>query len=96
MYIHNLGYVEVLSENAINKSVNTTVCIPDLVIIKHFGNNTIEIKRIVCTYLDLLPSALVFELELINVYRTVGIHLLLESCDIRSVLMASWNRGFFL
>ena len=30
-------------------SVNTTVCIPDLVIIKYFGNNTIEIKRIVFT-----------------------------------------------
>jgi len=26
------------------KSVNTIVCIPDLVIIKYFGNNTIEIK----------------------------------------------------
>ena len=45
IYIHNLGYVEVLSENAI-KSVNTIVCIPDLVIIKYFRNNTIEIKRI--------------------------------------------------
>jgi len=26
------------------KSVNTVVCIPDLVIVKYFGNNTIEIK----------------------------------------------------
>jgi len=34
------------------------VCIPDLVIIKYFGNNTIEIKRIAFTYPDLLPSAL--------------------------------------
>jgi len=40
------------------KSVNTTVCMPDLVIIKYFQNNTTEIKRIVFTYLDLLPFAL--------------------------------------
>jgi len=26
------------------KSANTIVCMPDLVIIKYFGNNTIEIK----------------------------------------------------
>jgi len=26
------------------KSVNTIVCIPDLFIVKYFGNNTIEIK----------------------------------------------------
>ena len=31
----------------LTKSVNTIVCIPDLVIIKYFENNTIEIKR--CT-----------------------------------------------
>ena len=55
------------------KSVNTIVCIPDLVIIKYFGNNTIEIKRIVFTYPDLLPSALVVELELTHVYRTMYI-----------------------
>ena len=70
------------------------MCIPDLVIIKYFGNNSIEIKRIVFTYSDLLPTALVVELELIHVYRTVGIHLLRKSCDVREVLMASWNRGF--
>ena len=70
--------------------------IPDLVIIKYLGNNTIEIKRMVFTYPDLLPSALVVELELIHVYRTVGIHLLWKSCDIRLVSMASWNRGFCL
>ena len=29
------------------KSVNTIVCIHDLVIMKYFGNNTTEIKRIV-------------------------------------------------
>ena len=58
------------------KSFNTNVCIPDLVIIKYFRNNTIEIKRIVFTYPDLLLSALVVELKLIHVYRTVGIHLL--------------------
>jgi len=69
------------------------VCITDLIIIKYFGNNTIEIKRIVFTYSDLLPSALV-ELELIHVYRTIGIHLLWKSCDVRPVSMASWNRGF--
>jgi len=40
------------------KSVNTTVCVPDLVIIKYFRNNTIEVKRIVFTHLDLLPYAL--------------------------------------
>ena len=32
------------------KSFNTIVCILDLVIIKYFGNNTIEIKRIAFTY----------------------------------------------
>jgi hypothetical protein len=42
------------------------VCIPDLVIIKYFGNNTIEIKRIVFTYADLLPSALFVQLGKIN------------------------------
>jgi len=72
------------------------VCIPDLVIIKYFGNNTIEIKRIVFTYPDLLPSALVVKLELIHVYRTVGVHLLWKSCDVRPVSMARWNRGFWL
>ena len=35
------------------------ILVPDLVIIKYFGNNTIEMKRIVFTYPDLLPSALV-------------------------------------
>ena len=55
------------------KSVNTIVCVPDLAIINYFVNNTIEIKRIVFTYPDLLPFALVVELELIHVYRTVGI-----------------------
>jgi len=70
------------------------VCIPDLVIIKYFRNNTIEIKRIVFTYPDLLPSALVVELELIHVDHTVGIHLLLKSLDVRPVSMASWNRVF--
>jgi len=53
----------------------------DLVIIKYFENNTIEIKRIVFTYPDLLPSALIFELELIHVYRTVGIHLLWKKME---------------
>ena len=48
------------------KSVNTIVSIPDLVIIKYFGNNTTEIKGIVFTCPDLLPSALVVELELSN------------------------------
>ena len=48
------------------KSVKTTVCIPDLVIIKYFGNNSTEIKRIVFTYPDLLPSALFVELEINN------------------------------
>ena len=52
------------------------MCIPDLVIIKYFGNNTIEIKRIVFTYPDLLPSAFDVELELIHVYRTVGIYVM--------------------
>ena len=70
------------------------MCIPDLVIIKYFGNDTIEIKGIVSTYPDLLPSALVVELELIRVYRTVGIHLLWKSCDVRPESMANWNRGF--
>jgi len=51
------------------KSVNTIVRICDLVIIIYFGNNTIEIKRTVFTYPDLLTSALVVELELIHVYR---------------------------
>jgi len=64
------------------------VCIPDLVIIKYFENNTIEIKRIVFTYPDLLPSALLVEMELIHVYRMVGIHLLGKSCDARPVSMA--------
>ena len=64
-------------------SVNTIVCIPDLVIIKYFGNNTIEIKRIVFTYPDLLPPALVVKFELIHVYRTVGILLLWNICDVR-------------
>jgi len=67
------------------------VCIPDLVIIKYFGNNTVEIKRIVFTYPDILPSALVVELELIHVYHTVGIHLLRKICDVRPVSLASWN-----
>ena len=67
--------------------------ITDLVIIKYFGNIIIEIKRVVFTYPDLLPSALVVEVELIHVYRTVGIHLLWKSCDVRSVSMASWNGG---
>ena len=71
------------------------MCIPDLVITKYFGNNTIEIKRIVFTCPDLLPSALVVELELIHVCRTVGIHLLWKSCDVRPVSMVSWNRGLF-
>jgi len=70
------------------------VCITDLVTIKYFRNNIIEIKRIVFTYTDLLPSALVVEFELIHVYPTVGIHLLWKSCDIRPVSMASWNREF--
>ena len=64
------------------------MCIPDLVIIKYFGNNTIEIKRIIFTYPDLLPSAFVVELELIHVYLTVCIHLLWKSCDVRPVSMA--------
>ena len=38
------------------------MCIPDLVIINYFRNNTIEIKRTDFTYPDLLPSALVVEL----------------------------------
>jgi len=50
---------------------------------KYFGNNTIEIKRIVFTYPDLQPSAVVVELELIHVYRTVGIHLLWKRCDVK-------------
>ena len=70
------------------------MCIPDLVVIKYFGNNTIEIKRIVFTYPDLLPSALLIELELIRVYLTVRTHLLWKSCDVRPVSMASWNMGF--
>jgi len=37
------------------QSFNTIVCIPDLVIMKYFGNNTTEIKRIVFTYPYLLP-----------------------------------------
>ena len=48
-------------------SVNTIVCIPDLVIIKYFGNNTIEIKRIVFTYPDLLPSALIVSPKVVRV-----------------------------
>ena len=59
------------------------MCVPDLVIIKYFGNNTTEIERIVFTYLYLLPSALVVELELIQLYHMVGIHLLSKSCDVR-------------
>ena len=55
VYIHNLGYVEFYQKMQQTKSVNTIVCIPDLVIIKYFGNNTVEIKRIAFTYLDLLP-----------------------------------------
>jgi len=39
------------------------VCIADLVNIKYFVNNTTEIKRIVFTYPDLVPSALVVELR---------------------------------
>ena len=46
------------------KLINTIVCVPDLVIIKYFRNNTIEIKRIVFTYPDLLPSDLIVGLEL--------------------------------
>jgi len=42
------------------------VFIPDLVIVKYFRNNTVEIKTIVFTYPDLLSSALVVELELNN------------------------------
>jgi len=68
---------------------------PDLVTIKYIGNNTIEIKRTVFTYLDLLPSTLVVELELIHMYLMVGIRLLWKSCDVRPVSMASWNSGFF-
>ena len=34
----------------------------------------------------MLPSALVVKLELIHVYRTVGIHLLRNSCDIRPII----------
>ena len=55
--------------------------IADLVIVKYFGNNTLELKILVFTYPDLLPSAFVVELELIHVYRMVGIHLLWKSCD---------------
>jgi len=76
------------------KSVNTSVYISDLVIIKYFGNNIIEIRRIVFTYPHLLPSALVVELELIHVYRTLVIHVLWKICDVRPVSMASWNREF--
>ena len=60
----------------LRRSVNTIMFIPDLVIIKYCGNNTIEIKRTVFTNSDLLPSSLVVQLELIHVRRTVGIHLL--------------------
>ena len=70
------------------------MCIPDLVIIKCFGNNTIETKRIVFTYPDLLPSAIVVKLELIHVYVRVGIYLLWKSCDVRQVSIVSWNSGF--
>ena len=73
------------------KPVNTIVCTPDLVIIKYIGNNNIEIERIVFTYPHLLPSTFVVELELIHVYRTVGIRLLWKSCDVRRMSMASWN-----
>ena len=70
------------------------MCIPDLVIIKYLGNNIIDIKRIVFTYPDLLPTILVVELELNHVCRTVSIHLLWKSCVVRPVSMASWNREF--
>ena len=70
------------------------MCIPDLDIIKYFGNDTIEIKRTIFKYSNLLHSAFVVEMELIHVYRTVGIHLLWNSCDVRPVSMAIWNRGF--
>ena len=70
------------------------MCIPDLVI-KYFWNNTGEIKRIVFTYADLLPSVFVVDLGLIHLCRSVGIHLLWKICDVRTVSMASWNRGFF-
>jgi len=54
------------------KSVNTIVCILDLVNIKYFGNNTIEIKNIVFTCPDLLTiRGLNVELELIHVITAV-------------------------
>ena len=73
------------------------MCITDFVIIKYFGNNTIGIKRIVFTYPDLLPSALVVELEQIHVYRTVGIHLLWKSCDLviySHSILVRWRKYF--
>jgi len=76
------------------KTLYAIVCIPELVIIKYFGNNNIEIKRMMFTYKDLLPFALVVEFELIHVYLMVDIHLLWKSCDVRTVSMASWNGGF--
>jgi len=42
------------------------LCVPHLVIIKYFGNNTIEIKRIVLTYPDLLASILFSPLIQLN------------------------------
>ena len=66
------------------KPVNNVVCVSDLVIIKYFGNNTIELKRLVFTCPDLLPSALVVELQPIHVYRTVGNHLLWKICDVKT------------
>ena len=57
------------------KTLYAIVCIPELVIIKYFGNNNIEIKRMMFTYKDLLPFALVVEFELIHVYLMVDIHL---------------------
>jgi len=54
------------------------VCTPDVVIIKYFGNNTIEIKRIMFTYPDLLPCALVVELELIYTYVLYGRHVFIS------------------
>jgi len=54
------------------KSVNTIVCILDLVNIKYFGNNSIEIKNIVFTCPDLLTiRGLNVELELIHVITAV-------------------------
>jgi len=64
------------------------VRINDLIIIKYFVNkHSLRIP-------GLLPSAFVVELELIHVYRTVIIHLLWKSCDVRPLSMDSWNKGF--